>query len=499
MDKNNLDELYQQKLNDFEQLPEPHVWQRIEASLDKKQKKRIVPIWWYFGGAAALLLLGLWLSNPFSVEHDLNHNPVTLEENTDRSNSNGASDNNTNSNENSDLEPTTTVEKDKVVKEANQVADTKVQPIGERVGSENQNIDRTKTYAGKNAVKKNTAEVANNTEASSNKEKIAAENSSVAELSRQAEQEREVIASVEPDETKEEKNNEGVLNNEVNRISEKETTEVAQNTEDEKMSIQEVIDAQEDIVKLSNQDSNKKWSVGPQVAPVYFNAFGEGSPIHSDFAQNAKTGNINLSYGLMVAYDIGDKLTLRSGVHRVNYGYDTDEVLFSSTLNANSNDMIDNINYSQASRGVVVQSKTTSTAEDFAAANQGDALVSAPTFEGSMIQQMGYLEVPLELSYDLLDKKFGINLIGGVSSLFLIDNFVALQANEMVTEMGEANNVNDINFSTNVGVGFNYNFSDKLQLNVEPMFKYQLGTFSDSAGNFSPYSIGVYSGLRLRL
>ena len=67
-----------------------------------------------------------------------------------------------------------------------------------------------------------------------------------------------------------------------------------------------------------------------------------------------------------------------------------------------------------------------------------------------------------------------------------------------MVEMGEANNINDVNLSTNIGFGLNYNFSPTLQLNLEPMFKYQLNTFTQTSGNFQPYSIGIYTGLSFK-
>jgi hypothetical protein len=115
-----------------------------------------------------------------------------------------------------------------------------------------------------------------------------------------------------------------------------------------------------------------------------------------------------------------------------------------------------------------------------------------------MVQQLGYIEVPLELNYAVVDKRFGVDLIGGVSSLFLVDNAVLLESNDLVTEVGEANNINSMNFSANVGMGLNYKFSPKIQINVEPVFKYQLNTFSNVSGSFRPYSIGVYSGFSFR-
>ncbi|MEX0315673.1 MAG: outer membrane beta-barrel protein, partial [Allomuricauda sp.] len=263
----------------------------------------------------------------------------------------------------------------------------------------------------------------------------------------------------------------------------------------EKKSIFEVIEENEEEAIAENTSS--KWSVGPSVAPVYFSASGTGSPIHSNFSSNSKSGNVNLSYGLTVAYNIGKKLKVRSGVHKVDYGYDTNNVVFSASLDASTNQKIDNIDYRQASRTIVVQS------QENIQPSANDALVELaanenPSFDGKMIQQLGYIEVPLELDYALIDKKFGVNLIGGVSSLFLVDNSVLLESEDLITEVGEANNANSVNFSTNIGVGLNYEFSPKVQLNLEPVFKYQLNTFSETSGSFRPFSVGVYSGVRFK-
>jgi len=122
----------------------------------------------------------------------------------------------------------------------------------------------------------------------------------------------------------------------------------------------------------------------------------------------------------------------------------------------------------------------------------------SPARNGRMIQDFGYIELPLEVNYALLDRKFGINVIGGLSSLFLVSNSVVLEANGNTVEMGEANNINDLNLSTNIGFGLNYKFSPMLQLNLEPMFKYQLNTFTQTAGDFQPFSIGVYTGLNFK-
>ena len=244
------------------------------------------------------------------------------------------------------------------------------------------------------------------------------------------------------------------------------------------------------------ENSGPKWSVGPSIAPVYFNSLGEGSPIHSNFVSNSKSGNVNLSYGVAVAYEITDKLKLRSGLHKVDYGYDTNDITFSSSLVASTNTQITNITYTSTSRNLVVESSSGARESQEFAAN--DIIAQSPSRSGRMVQEFGYLEVPMELNYALLDRKFNVNIIGGISSLFLVNNSVTLESDGTSTEMGDANNLNDINFSTNVGIGVNYELTDKMNIHLEPMFKYQLNTFSDTEGNFQPYSLGVYTGMSFK-
>ena len=131
-----------------------------------------------------------------------------------------------------------------------------------------------------------------------------------------------------------------------------------------------------------------------------------------------------------------------------------------------TNGQIDNIDYAITSKNLVVSSKVNTRIE---ALNQNpfldtssDVSAASAARDGTMEQQFGYLEVPVELNYALVDNRFGINLIGGISSLFLVDNSISLNSGELTTEMGEANNVNSVNFSTNVGFGVNYKFTPKL-------------------------------------
>ena len=53
-------------------------------------------------------------------------------------------------------------------------------------------------------------------------------------------------------------------------------------------------------------------------------------------------------------------------------------------------------------------------------------------------------------------------------------------------------------FSTNIGVGLNYALFEGFNLQLEPTFKYQLGTYNDSSVDFSPYQLVLLSGLQFQ-
>ncbi len=96
----------------------------------------------------------------------------------------------------------------------------------------------------------------------------------------------------------------------------------------------------------------------------------------------------------------------------------------------------------------------------------------------------------------MIDKKVGFNIIGGASTLFLDENSISLKTTDFSTQLGESNQLNNVSFSTNIGLGVDYEISNSFQLSIEPMFKYQINTYNTS--NVNPYYFGVYSGFSFK-
>ncbi len=555
-EKKNIDRLFQEKFKDFEANPPEYVWENIEAELKKEKKRRVIPLWFKMGGVAAVLLIGIWLINPFDNEIDVTKNPVVNTNNdNDKTNNNTANPINE-GNSNNITTPVNSKQNFGTEEEAvasgygNNSAEANGGKTLSSGTNQNSGITNPKNSFGNtgNAVVNN-----NNTNTDSRKTNSKVTESIGEEGSKQKNNRNEYLdnkkdAVAYSSKTKDGNNNSGISssqnsteNKSDNAISDNvisnQKSAVAQNENVENInSAQEdnkqksnyiVVDkeiASEEVVAetvidttateepenelekllqeklngekedkeemLAEADDNKKWNIKPQIAPVFYNSLSEGSPIDAQFAGNSKDYDNNMSYGVGVDYAINDRISIRSGINTVNLSYSTRGVEFFPSMTQQTN----NVSGNTAARAanLVVQNQPASVGGFTPAA-------SKQTFNGSMLQEMGYIEVPVEMSYALINKKFGIDVIGGFSTLFLNDNNVSVVTTQgLSSSLGEAENLNNIHFSTNVGIGFKYRFFKSFQASFEPTFKYQVNTFSGSSGNFKPYFIGLYSGVSFR-
>jgi hypothetical protein len=542
-EKKNIDRLFQEKFKDFEVNPPDFVWENIEAELRKDKKRRVIPIWFRLSGVAALLLIGLLLLNPFEEEQQLrqennsivngkndngnanssNNNPAIkptesiVTNNTDGvvntatdgaadTNSTGKSSNNTtqggaytrtnDANRNSRSAASSFGGTQNAV--ASQNRDNNNTPAAANAygttGRSNNNSTNGITPETQTAVAVNSGTENSNANLNKNSSNITGNNTDV--LNNKTE---EAVAANDNGTTTE--GADTLLNNNVKgsniinkdisieeAVAETETdTAYAEEPENElEKLLQEKLNEKNDD-KLAQAEFKSKWNLRPQVAPVFYNSFSQGSPIDAQFAGNSKEYNNNVSYGVGINYAVNDKISIRSGVNTVNLSYSTRGVEFYPSMTLQTNN-ISGKRPEGTVANLVVESANAASAAPGTAASQ--------TFSGSLLQEMGYIEVPVEMSYALLNKKFGIEVIGGFSTLFLNDNQVSVVTDQGYSSpLGQAENLNNIHFSTNVGLGFRYRFTKALQASFEPTFKYQLNAFSNNAGNFKPYFIGLYSGI----
>ncbi len=499
MNKNkNIDDLFKENFKNFEATPSPQVWNKIQAKLEEKEDRKVIPLWFKLGGIAALLALLFTIGNSvFNQPFNNNTTPTITEENSNINTEN--SENNRVQNTN---EVTNTVEvasedtndlvkntsEDTTVKKSSNTSETKIafkndtEPVSEKKNS-SENIIRDPSNTNvtdaiaQNDVNKNISELT--------KDKNGVSNKTVINKEKNISTNKKYVAS-------EEIKNNNVLDSQI--INTK--TEVAALKEENKRSIFDAINEknEEEIVAIVDNNPNYRWEVSPNVGPVYYNTLSEGSSIDPSFSDNPKSGDLNIAYGVQVSYNLNNRLSVRSGLSNVNLSYSTTGIELGNGPVAVA---LKSIDYDK-NHNVLITVDQGSLVNQNSDGEFGAITPKSTSGDPSLNQKLSYYEVPLELKYAVLNKKFGVNLIGGFSTLFLGENEISVDAGDFNETLGEANNLSTISFTTNIGLGLNYSFSKKLMFNIEPMFKYQLNPYTDSSVDFKPYYIGVYTGLSFK-
>lgn len=240
-------------------------------------------------------------------------------------------------------------------------------------------------------------------------------------------------------------------------------------------------------VSTSNQLEERsllsRFSVTPGVSPVF--SGGNSAASYAKEMKETAQGTTNLSFGLQVAYEVTDKLSLRTGVHQIGSGYQTNNIVASYQSNPNQ---IATIAMGAGANLTFMDAKT------FSEVTSPNARM--PYSETSLTHELGFLEIPMEASYQVINKKIGVSLIGGMSTLLVNENRILGDFQGETYRIGSANNVNSTSFSANFGMGFNYQFTKKIKFHIEPNLRYQINTFDSATTNFKPYMIGVFSGIK---
>jgi|TARA_R100000479_G_scaffold68390_2_gene32611 hypothetical protein len=515
--KKHIDELFKERFKDLETTPPPHVWDNIQAKLQEKKKDRkVIPLWWKLGGVAALLALLFTIGNSVFNTEETNNKIVTEEKNTTIHSDSETKTEETIFDDTQVASETDEKSTDKTVDDNSKQDKNLYKKNTEKnkfnsqksnttaVAVENTSEEKAKNETNKiSSEKKGEAAKQNNTITINDAVAITSENDAINSKDNSKNKSNTAIASEKNSsnltEQQKEKNN-GLINKERVISEEKNTATATVKTEDEvvketekKSIFDEIEDAKkaDEAVAKSNKPQNR-WDVAPNVAPVYYSSLNGGSSIDPMFADNSQSSDVNISYGVQVAYNITDRLSVRSGINNVNLGYATGGVDIGTGPVAFG---LRTIDYNGGGNIIIPADKG---AFDNPMDGFGSVTPKSTGGNAQIIQDISYYEVPLELKYAIVNNRFGVNMIGGLSTLFLGNNEISVEDGGFRSVLGEANNLNQVSFTTNVGVGFDYKISKRLKFNVEPMFKYQLNPYSDSSVGYKPYYIGLYSGLSFK-
>lgn len=503
----NIDRLFQEKFKDFEVAPPEAVWIGIKTKLQQKKKRRVIPFWYKLGGIAAAFLIGFLIidfANGF--KNTTPHEQIVFDKSPDNNNPNH-SNSDTESNVNGKGEILRNKELQPVIENNYQTGVASENRSGNSVGVNTRvknstdaqnNIRRSEN--GKNQRAKSTVNAVagtNNSRVSKNKNRNLTDKDV---LQLPSENNRNSVAR--QSETDNSTTNPKTATNSDFGLTEKNignTTQIAETTADIKLdstAIATVVpNALEELLKekekkvVTDEPKINRWQVSSNVAPIYLSSSSNSSPIDPTLSKSGKEYKADLTYGVGVRYAVNKKITVRAGVNSIGMNYYTNDLSFIQTTNARS---LSNVQPNLQGSLIHIESRKPQIGSQVP-----DYADTGRKFSSSLNQRTGYIEVPVELSYKLLDKKFGIEIIGGLSTLFLNENSISLISSGIEMEIGKAKNLNETHFSTNLGVGLRYNILKNFDLKVEPTFKYQVNTFSNS-GSVNPYFFGLYTGINYR-
>ena len=231
------------------------------------------------------------------------------------------------------------------------------------------------------------------------------------------------------------------------------------------------------------------WSIKPQVSPVFNLAGNSGASVDPMLTNNTSQGNTSMSYGMLVTYQVANNLRIRSGVQQVTMAYTTNNVVFAPSVAGIASNQI---NFNTSASGFNVFN------EVIYDENVTNPNARAFASSGNLQQQLGFVEVPMEVEWQILKGKFGVYASGGASTLFLVQNSIGFRSETGLWDIGENAAANAASFSGNLGLGLEYQLSKRFNLNLEPSLRYQFNTFTNQVEGFTPYFFAIYSGVNFK-
>lgn len=214
-------------------------------------------------------------------------------------------------------------------------------------------------------------------------------------------------------------------------------------------------------------ETDAEYSVSVYYGPAIFGTLSNQSTINESFDDVSKSHPITSHYGFYFKTMYG-KYGFKAGIAKIN-------LKISNHLTNQSNINFDNMVLSNS---------------DIYSVMQNDDQIR-------LVQKISYYEIPLEFNYAVKkdDTPYGIEAFTGFSVLISDANQLYLSSNNLKSEgIGSTKDLNKMNLSFNLGLGFNYKLTEKFQLDFNPIFKYYLTAFKGD-NESKPYSLSIQSGV----
>ena len=251
-----------------------------------------------------------------------------------------------------------------------------------------------------------------------------------------------------------------------------------------------------------------RWMLGAVMSPLYnyrdadMEAMAGGAEFES--------GLVTYAGGINVSYRGNSRLAIESGIHFNKMGISIGapgislfENSFDFTPNREVASSPEMIAITNSVGNIVTESGQVIVNGYKLNAEFGADAISNPinadlgqVAEQGIEQHLDYLEVPFNLRYSVVDRTFELQLVGGISTNFLVSNYVTMETASGTADIGYLTNIRSVNYSGNAGIGMIYHIHERFSLLLEPRFRYFLNSVNDSSlPSTRPYAVGLYTGI----
>lgn len=276
---------------------------------------------------------------------------------------------------------------------------------------------------------------------------------------------------------------------------------------------QQIMKQNQEMLRTQKSENDKaRWIVGALVSPEYSVSRSSHSKTYaSNMLNTASTNPVDLGGGISVEVKTGKRWSLQSGVYYSALGQSStnssaasqNDYMFADVSNGknffNTNVSIDSGSKKMlmnSSAGVIEFSGIPNGIEIGTNIEDKGLAPNVVVSEASFTQNFEYIEIPVYVRYTVIDSRFDVEMLGGFSSNVLVGNQTFMETASENSLIGKTRDMQSVNYSGTLGLGLKYGLSKRLFLNVEPRIKYYLNSLNNSASvTYKPYTFGVFSGL----
>ena len=258
---------------------------------------------------------------------------------------------------------------------------------------------------------------------------------------------------------------------------------------------------------MEDQKKDPRWMVGAVVSPLYSFRDAEASVMAG--AGVHESGLLSYSSGVHVNYRRHSRLAFETGIFFNKTGLAIDAsgiqafnqqsdylVFGAGSARADIKAVTNSVGNIISNSGEIFVNSYKLNASNNPEAIMYDALNNLGNSTSGIEQHLDYIELPFNLRYNVIDRTFELQIVGGLRNNVLVNNYVTMETSTGQQEIGYLSKIWSVNYSGNAGVGMIYHVGKKLNLMLEPRFRYFLNSINDpSLPSTRPYSIGLYTSL----